>query len=326
MKAIVVEQAGPPEVLQLRDIPRPQVKPGWVLVRVKAFGLNRSEVYTRQGHSGPAVKFPRVLGIECVGVVEDASDSGLAPGETVAAVMGEMGRDFDGGYAEYALLPAGQVMPVQTKLAWDELAALPEMYLTAWGCLVEAIALQKGQTLLVRGGTSSVGMAAISLARALGATVAATTRNAAKAQALRNAGAEHVVIDSGQIAPEVRRLFPNGVDGVLELIGTVTLLDSLKCPGTRGIVCYAGLLGNAWSLEKFEPMPAIPSTVRLTTYTTHIVTAANSTAPLQRIVQDVEAGRLPLHRDRVFRFDRIAEAHRYMEENRATGKLVVTVD
>jgi NADPH:quinone reductase-like Zn-dependent oxidoreductase len=217
-------------------------------------------------------------------------------------------------------------MPVQTKLAWDELAALPEMYLTAWGCLVEAMTVQKGQTLLVRGGTSSVGMAAISLARSFGVTVAATTRNAAKAQALRDAGAEHIVIDSGQIAPEVRRLFPNGVDGVLELIGTVTLLDSLKCPGTRGIVCYAGLLGNAWSLEKFEPMPAIPSTVRLTTYTTHIVTAANSTAPLQRIVEDVEAARLPLHRDRVFRFDQIAEAHRYMEENRATGKLVVTVD
>jgi NADPH:quinone reductase-like Zn-dependent oxidoreductase len=123
-------------------------------------------------------------------------------------------------------------------------------------------------------------------------------------------------------------LYPNGVDGVLELIGTVTLLDSLKCPATRGIVCYAGLLGNAWSLEKFEPMPAILSTVRLTTYTTHLVTAANSTAPLQRIVRDVEAGRLPLHRDRVFRFDQIqiAEAHRYMQENRATGKLVVTVD
>jgi len=160
----------------------------------------------------------------------------------------------------------------------------------------------------------------------MGLTLAATTRSPGKADALRKAGAEHVVIDSGQIAPEVRRLFPEGVHAVLELVGTATLLDSLKCPGTRGIVCYAGLLGNAWTLERFEPMPAIPSTVRLTTYTTHIVTAANSTAPLQRIVRAVGEGRLPLNLDRVFRFDQIVEAHRYMEENRATGKLVVVVD
>jgi NADPH:quinone reductase-like Zn-dependent oxidoreductase len=326
MKAIVVEQPGPPEVLQLRDIPRPAVRPGWVLVRVKAFGLNRSEMYTRQGHSGAAVKFPRVLGIECVGMVEDPSDSSLAAGQTVAAVMGGMGRDFDGGYAEYAVLPIGQIMPVETGLLWEQLAAIPETYLTAWGCLVEAMEIEAGQVLLVRGGTSSVGMAAIGLAKDLGLTVAATTRNPAKAGALRSAGAEYVIIDTGAIAAEVRRLFPQGVNGVLELIGTVTLLDSLKCPATRGIVCYAGLLGNAWTLEKFEPMPAIPSTVRLTVYTTHIVTAANSTAALQQIVRGVEAGRLRLNLDRVFRFDEIVEAHRYMEESRAAGKLVVAVD
>ena len=91
MKAIVVEQAGPPEVLELRDIPRPQVKPGWVLVRVKAFGLNRSELYTRQGHSGPAVKFPRVLGIECVGVVEEASDSASCPARPLPQSWAEWG-------------------------------------------------------------------------------------------------------------------------------------------------------------------------------------------------------------------------------------------
>jgi len=326
MKAIVVSQPGPPEVLQIRDIPRPAVRPGWVRVRVKAFGLNRSEMFTRQGHSGTAVKFPRVLGIECVGIVDDPSDSGLERDRTVAAVMGGMGRDFDGGYAEYALLPATHIMPVDTTLPWAQFAAIPEAYLTAWGCLVEAMEARSGQVLLVRGGTSSVGMAAISLARDLGLTVAATTRNTAKADVLRAAGAAHVIIDSGAIAPEARRLFPQGVNGVLELIGTTTLLDSLKCPGMRGIVCYAGMLGNAWSLEHFEPMPAIPSTVRLTVYTTHIVTAANSTGPLQQIVRGIESGRLRSNLDRVFRFDDIVAAHRYMEENRSTGKLVVTVD
>lgn len=325
MKAIVVDRPGPPEVLQIRDIPTPAARPGWVLVRVKAFGLNRSEMFTRQGHSGPAVKFPRVLGIECVGVVEDASDSPLKPGQTVAAVMGGMGRDFDGGYAEHALLPAGQVMAVETRLPWQELAAIPETYLTAWGCLVEAMEVEAGQRILVRGGSSSVGMAAIALGKDLGLTVAATTRSPAKAEALRAAGADEVIIDDGRIAAAVKRLFQEGVDGVVELVGTVTLLDSLRCAAPKGFVCYAGMLGNQWALERFEPMPAIPSTVRLTTYTTHTVTAANSTEPLQRIVRAVEEGRLRLHLDRVFRFGEIVQAHRYMEENRATGKLVVTV-
>jgi len=326
MKAIVVESPGPPEVLQIRDIPRPSARAGWVLVRVHAFGLNRSEMFTRQGHSGAAVKFPRVLGIECVGVVEDPSDSALKRGQTVAAVMGGMGRDFNGGYAEYTLLPAGQVMPVDTQLAWQELAAIPETYLTAWGCLVEAMELKAGQRVLVRGGSSSVGMAAISLGKDLGLTVAATTRTSAKADALRAAGADEILIDDGHIASAVKRLFHTGVDGVVELVGTVTLLDSLRCAAPKGYVCYAGMLGNQWVLERFEPMPAIPSTVRLTTYTTHTVTAANSAESLQRIVRAVEQGRLRLNLDRVFRFGEIVQAHRYMEENRAAGKLVVALD
>jgi NADPH:quinone reductase-like Zn-dependent oxidoreductase len=326
MKAIVVSQPGPPEVLELREIPTPAARPGWVLVRVKAFGLNRSEMFTRQGHSGGAVQFPRVLGIECVGIVEDPSDSQLQRGQTVAAVMGGMGRQFDGGYAQYCLLPVTQVMPITTHLPWDQLAAIPETYLTAWGCLVDAIGLKRGDSLLVRGGTSSVGMAAVALGKSLGCTVVATTRNPAKSDALKSVGAQHVLIDEGVIAPEAKRTLVSGATGVLELIGTGTLLDSLQCAAPGGVVCFAGMLGGQWSLERFEPMPAIPSTVKLTVYTTHIVTAANSTAALQRLIQDVEAGRLPLNLDRVFRFDQIVEAHRYMEDNRATGKLVVTVD
>jgi NADPH:quinone reductase len=326
MRAIVIDYPGPPEVLQIREVPTPVARPGWVLVRVKAFGLNRSEVFTRQGHSGVAVKFPRVLGIECVGVVEDPSDSQLRRGQTVAAVMGGMGRQFDGGYAQYCLLPLAQAMPITTTLPWDQLGAIPETYLTAWGCLVDAIGVKAGDTMLVRGGTSSVGMAAIALSKSFGCAVAATTRNPAKRDALVAAGAQQVLIDNGAIASEVKRLLGTGANGVLELIGTSTLLDSLQCAAPKGVVCFAGMLGGQWTLERFEPILAIPSTVKLTAYTTHIVTAANSTDALQRIVRDVEAGRLPLNLDRVFRFDEIVAAHRFMEDNRATGKLVVTVD
>ena len=205
------------------------------------------------------------------------------------------------------------------------LAAIPETYLTAWGSLFEAMEMHTGQSLLVRGGTSSVGMAAIALAKDKGLRVLATTRTEEKAIALREQGAD-AVIDTGQIADEVKRHIPGGVNGVLELIGTVTLLDSLQAVSPKGIVCFTGMLGNAWVMREFEPMAAISSTVKLTTYQTEMVTAANSTRGLQQIVDGVAAGRYRVSVDRTFHFHEIVEAHRYMEENRAKGKLVVVVD
>jgi NADPH:quinone reductase len=325
MKAIRVHRPGGPEVLQVEEIPRPEPRAGWVRIRVRAFGLNRSELFTRQGHS-PGVRFPRVLGIECVGQVDDAGGTDLAAGQTVAALMGEMGRAYDGGYAEYTLVPRERVLPVRTSLPWEVLAALPETYLTAWGSLVEAMEVQAGQTLLIRGGTSSVGMAAASLARAKGLRVIATTRDPAKADALRENGADDVIIDTGTLADEVARRVPGGVDGVLELVGTVTLLDSLRAARPRGVVCNTGILGYAWVMDRFEPLEDIPSTVRLTTYGSSTTSAARSTAALQEIADGVAAGRYRANLQRTFRFDEIVDAHRFMEENRATGKLVVLVD
>ena len=218
MKAIRVHRPGGPEVLEIEELPRPEPRAGWVRIRVRAFGLNRSEMYTRQGHS-PSVQFPRVLGIECVGVVDDAGGTDLSIGQIVAALMGEMGRAYDGGYAEYTLVPRDRVLPLHTDLTWDVLAALPETYLTAWGSLVEAMQLEIGQTLLIRGATSSVGMAAVSLAKGMGMRVLATTRDPAKADALRQNGVDDVVIDTGRIAEDVKQRVAGGVDALLELIG-----------------------------------------------------------------------------------------------------------
>lgn len=242
MKAIRVHRPGPPEVLQIEERPLPAARPGWVRIRVRAFGLNRSELFTRQGHS-PGVAFPRVLGIECAGTVDDAGGTDLQPGQTVAALMGEMGRAYDGGYAEYTLVPRERVLPLRTSLPWDVLAALPETWLTAWGSIVEAMDMTRGQTLLVRGGTSSVGMAAASLATHRGVRVLATTRTASKSAALRDNGASDVVIDTGRIASEVRRRVPGGVDGVLELVGTQTLLDS-QAGRARRRVSAAAVTGH----------------------------------------------------------------------------------
>ena len=235
MKAAVVHKSGGPDVLCLETIPVPTPVPGQVLIRVKAFGLNRSELFTRQGHS-PGVKFPRVLGIEAVGIVEEVPGDEFRKGEVVATCMGGMGRDFDGGYAEFTCVNANQVQALETRLGWDVLGALPEMLQTAWGSLFKSLRIQRGDRLLVRGGTTSVGLAAAAIAKNHGCFVAATSRKADETtrSLMRKSGVEQVLVDDGNLAAQVR---DNRFDKVLELVGVTTLEDSLLCIKSGGIVC-----------------------------------------------------------------------------------------
>jgi NADPH:quinone reductase-like Zn-dependent oxidoreductase len=147
MKAAVIHEAGGPEVLKIESLAIPTPKNGEVLIRVKAFGLNRSELFTRQGHS-PNVKFPRVLGIEAVGLVESAPGGEFRGGDIVATAMGGMGRQFDGGYAEYTCVPAKQVQILKTGLAWETLGAIPEMLQTSWGFPIQVAASSSPRRLL----------------------------------------------------------------------------------------------------------------------------------------------------------------------------------
>ncbi|MGI6876966.1 zinc-binding dehydrogenase [Amycolatopsis sp. 3B14] len=315
MRAAVCTRAGGPEVLEVRELPVPAVREGWSLVRVRGAGLNRSELRTRQGHS-PSVVFPRVLGIECVGELAASTDPRLAEGSTVAAVMGEMGRAFDGGYAEFALLPNDLLMPVRTSLPWETLAALPETYLTAQGAL-DALDVARGERLLIRGGTSSVGMAAASIAAALGVETAATTRQPHKAAA---PAADHVLVDDG--GPLTIAAWPDGPDRVLDLVGTSTALDSLRLVRPGGTVCVAGSL-SGWLIPAFEPIAMIPTGTRLTAFHSDTLRGAAGAGVLQRVVDQVEAGVHRPHVDRVVSLDEIAEAHRHMEDDQATGKVVL---
>jgi len=322
MRAYVIEQPGGPEKLVLREVPTPAPLEGSVLIRVRAFGLNRSEWFTRRGDS-PSVKFPRVLGIECVGEVMAAPGSDLAIGQRVAAMMGGMGREYDGAYAEVTRVPRAHVFPLETSLDWPRLGALPEMLQTTHGSLHLGLEIERAKTLLIRGGTSSVGLAALALAKRAGLEVVSTTRSESKAELLRDAGADHVVVDDGALAGKMRERFGAGVDRVLELVGATTLLDSLASATPGGVVCMTGILGGAWELERFKPMDDIPTGVRLTSYSgrSEDITADE----LSRYVRMVEEGSLKLTLGPTFRFEALVDAHRAMDDSSANGKIVIVV-
>ncbi|KAK9492307.1 chaperonin 10-like protein [Lipomyces doorenjongii] len=289
MTAVVIHEAGGPEVLKLerRRIPTPQN--GQVfLIRVKTFGLNRSELFTRQGHSPSAV-----------GLVEEAPGNEFRPGEIVGTAMGGMGREFDGGYAEYTCVPATQVQTIKTTLPWDVLGALPEMLQTSWG------------------------LAAAAIGKDHGAFIAATTRNPHREMLLREHIVDQVFIDNGTIAEQVKETCPEGFDKVLELVGVTTLEDSLRCVKKHGIICMTGIVGNKWTFDNFSPMESIPTTISLTTYSGSA--EEFMLTPLESLFQQIAAGSLHIQVGKVFGLDKITEAHRCMEENKAVGKIVALV-
>ncbi|MCT9007112.1 alcohol dehydrogenase catalytic domain-containing protein [Streptomyces rhizosphaerihabitans] len=325
MRAVVVTQPGGLDALQVTTVPMPEPQPGWVRIKVKAFGVNESEVSTRKGESDPEVTYPRIPGIEGVGVVDQADeDSALRPGQQVATMMGGMGRSFDGSYAQYVTVPEGQVIPFETGLPWEVVGALPEMFQTAYGSLATGLGLQAGQTLLIRGGTSTVGLSAATIAKDLGATVLSTTRNSERAGELRDAGVDHPLVDNGTIADQVRELMPDGVDAALELVGCSALADTFRTVRRHGTVCFTGALAGQWAIPDFSPF-TIPSGVRLTAYAGE---ASDLPAQVfQQQLQAIAAGRLKAPVAKVYHgLEQVHEAQADVEAGTTPGKHVVLLD
>ena len=326
MKAIVRQQYGGPEQLQIREVPDPVAVPGEVLVRVKAFGINRAEQYFRLGAWGEVAA---ISGIECVGEVADDPSGGLLCGQRVLALMGGMGRTRSGSYAQYVSVPAANVVPVRTRLDWAALAALPESYATAWSCLHDNLGVRRGDTLLLRGATSALGRAALDLAVQAGVRVVAAVRHARRIDTVMALGAQEAVIEGPELEAQVRSVAAGGVDAVLDLVGTSTLLESLRLARRGGRVCIAGFLGGGDPIAAFEPMKHLPSGRQLSFFGSAFVYGTPeyplSDVPFQRLVDLAEAGVLRAKPAQVFAFGEIQQAHRLLDADAAGGKIVVTV-
>ena len=317
MRAVVIDRPTKGSDVVLTEIKVPDVRPGWVLVKIKAFGMNHSEEILREFEiQNDYIQKPIIPGIECVGEVVDASDSDLHIGQKVVALMGGMGRSFNGSYAEYALLPVHHVFPVESNLTWTEMAAMPETYFTAWGSLFQCLRLNKDDKLLVRGATCALGYVAIQLAKALGCTVVGTTHRESKMELLKNAGCDECILDDGSIREKV-----TGVTKALELIGIKTLQDTMMSVEQGGIVCNTGVLGKVYEWNHFDPIKDIPNGVCLTGFYSNYPT----TKMMQDIFSFMDAHQLKPLTGAVYDFENIREACIALDEGKVNGKIVVKV-
>ena len=314
MKAAKIYQAGGPEQLIYQDVPMPDVKNGWSLVKIKGFGINHSEIFTREGKS-PSVQFPRILGIECVGEVAQSSTPTLAVGQKVVSIMGEMGRAFDGSYAEYVLLPNEQIYPVHTDLDWTTLAAIPETYYTAFGSLQQLLIAPQDRV-LVRGAGSGVGVAFAQLLKAQFPHVVlhGSTRNPAKATRLQAVGFDEVITEAdGKLQTDQR------YDKILELVGPATLRDSFSHINEHGIVCNTGQLGNIWYVNDFDPIIELKNNSYLTAFYLGNV----SQTKLDEMFDYIRQFDVKILIERMFTLEQVPEAHRFLQSADGFGKVVV---
>ena len=323
MRAIVLEKFVGLDSLVYKDIPEPDPKAGHLVIEIKAFGINHAEMHMRRGEWAEAAP---VSGIECVGLVTSCPGGEFPVGAKVAALMGGLGRTINGSYAEFTRAPVSNVAAIESDLSWADLAAIPETYATAWTCLFRNLEIAGGQTLVIRGATSSFGQAAVNMAVNTGARVIATTRNRERFGLLEGLGVERVEVEGPELSKRIAET--KRLDAVLDLVGNSTILDSLAMLRRGGRACLAGWLGGLAPIADFNPLLQMASGVYLTFFGSFVFGTAGfplSDVPLQAIAGDVAAGRYKAKPSRVFLFEDIREAHRVMDAHQANGKMVVVV-
>ena len=323
MKAVVLERTCKASELEVKEVPIPEVKSGWVLVKVIGFGLNRSEVILRDYEADEDyINLPVIPGIECVGEVIDGSDTHLMKGDKIVALMGGMGRTFNGSYAEYALLPLKNVFKLDevvfNYLSIEEVIAIPETYFTAFGS-IEGLQLKKDESILIRGATSACGLSAMQIADSIGAEIIATSRDKSRFDILKNKGASYTVVDDGLIEDKIKENFSDGVDKILELVGPTTLDDSMKCLKEWGICCNTGILGGIEYIPEFNPIKTIPNNRYLTSFMSNF--------PTQKLIDDlfkfiINNNLKPDIAEIFTNLEDISNAHELMESNKAQGKII----
>ncbi|OAP59276.1 hypothetical protein AYL99_06574 [Fonsecaea erecta] len=322
MQAIVISAFGGPEVLQHQTVPKPAPTSGEVLVHVKAFGLNHAEMHMRRGEWD---EWNPISGLECVGIVEADPSGKFQKGDRVIGVMGGMGRNRPGGYGEFVNVPMTNVVPVKTNLPWEQLAALPEVYATAYSCVFTVLDLHKGERILIRGATSTIGQASVHLAVNAGARVTATTRRPGRFDMLKKMGVEDMVLEENPLS---QKFLPDRkFDKTLNLIGNVALLDSIRLTRPGGRMLQAGWLGGLAPVKDFNPMIEMDPGVHFSLFHSKVLGTEDfplANIPLQEIADKIERGEWDAKPTFVFRYNEIQKAHELLQSHDAGGKIVIT--
>ncbi|HEY7530951.1 MAG TPA: NAD(P)H-quinone oxidoreductase [Gemmatimonadota bacterium] len=326
MKAIVVPNPGGPEQLVLDEVPDPRPGADDVLVRVRAVGVNRADVLQRQGRYPPPPGASPVLGLEIAGVVEGAGP-GAGPWSRGDRVFGLLAG---GGYAERAALPGTLAMRIPDPLSFEEAAAVPEVFLTAWQTLFWIGRCAAGEAVLIHAGASGVGTAAIQLAREAGADVLVTAGSAEKLERCRELGAR-VAVNRREGPFTVRVLEETGgrgVDVILDVVGAPYWDANVTCLATDGrLVLIATMGGSTIDGADLRALMRKRLTVAATTLRARSVAykAELTRQAAAFVLPRLADGRVRAVVDSVFPLEQAPAAHRRMEENRNVGKIVLTV-
>jgi NADPH2:quinone reductase len=325
MRAVEITQPGGPEVLRLVERPRPQPRAGEALVRVHAAGVNRPDVLQRKGGYAPPPGASDLPGLEVAGVIEegDLAGSGFAIGDAVCGLV------TGGGYAEYCAVPVGQLLPVPRGLSFAEAAGLPETFFTVWSNVFDRAQLAPGETLLVQGGTSGIGVAAIQLAVALGHTVYATAGTPEKCRAIEALGAARAINyrdeDFGAVVKEATQ--GRGVDVILDMVGGGYVAREIACLAEDGRLALIALLGGAKAEVDLSTVLRRRLTITASTLRPRPVEFKAAIARRLRAVvwPLIEAGRIKPMLFRTFELGQAGAAHALMESSAHIGKIVLAV-